>query len=439
MEMMRQESDNLFSSKEIIAFAVISALMLFSMYSPYIHSVAIVFQILAILISFTLCKNNSLGICIILILNVTREYISVSTSNRFEAYYSLNATVLLLMLVGLSVIRLYESEWRITIPSSSVILFIWGLQLCLSQVWVENQSEYTSYFPVICLLYLSCFTIIDKKAKPNVMFSYMLSGLFMGIGIIPYYLGHGTLADLTVLINGNGLLVDRNYQSLFLMMCILNSVAFLKCYWFRIGIGVKILASLTIIGDLFIIIVGASRSAVIGLLISVIAYMIVNGHAISKNIKIILITILLISAAYNIGLLEPILDRFMESDVASGNGRFDLWVQYLAEYENGNFVQKLFGRGLIGESIVGQPAHNLFVSIFFSFGIVGIISFLLFCILIIVDAFRFDRDELIVLIPLLFMCCTLEPYYRIEFALYISCLPTILYNARAERNSYGRI
>lgn len=437
MEMVHQKRDNLFSIKEIVAFAIISVLMLFSMYSPYVHSVAIAFQILSVFLGYVLCKNSSLGICLILLLNVTREYISVSTSTKFEAYYALNSSTLLILIVGLSIVRLYENNWRITIPLSNMLLLVWGLQLSLSQVWVENQNEYTSYFPVVCLLYLTGFTIVDKKAKPTVMFSYMLSGLFMGIGIIPYYLGHGALSELTVIINGNGLLVDRNYQSLFLMMCILNSVIFLKHYWNRVGIIIRILALLAIIGDLFIIIVGASRSAIIGLFLSVIVYILANADAVGKNVKVVLITILLVTVAYNLGLLEPILDRFMEGDVSSGNGRLDLWIQYLDEYEKGNIIQKLFGRGLIGESIIGQPAHNLFVSTFFSFGIVGIISFLLFCFTIIVDAFRFDRDELVILLPLLFMCCTLEPYYRIEFAVYVSCLPVMLDNARAERESNG--
>lgn len=50
----------------------------------------------------------------------------------------------------------------------------------------------------------------------------------MAIGVIPYYVGHSSLQELTVLINGNGLLVDRNYQSLFLMLCILSAAAFLR-------------------------------------------------------------------------------------------------------------------------------------------------------------------------------------------------------------------
>ena len=139
--------------------------------------------------------------------------------------------------------------------------------------------------------------------------------------------------------------------------------------------------------------------------------------------------------AYNMGLLDSILARFAKGDVFSGNGRFDLWAMYINEYEKGSLIQKLFGRGLIGKSIIRQPAHILFVSVFFSFGNVGLITFLCYCVAVILQCLRNDKNILIVFVPLMFICCTLEPYYRIEFATFISILPAMLMNTeRGESN-----
>ena len=54
-------------------FYMIVGLMLFSMYFPYNHSIAIVYQIVALIVGVWACKDNSCGIGFILILNVARE------------------------------------------------------------------------------------------------------------------------------------------------------------------------------------------------------------------------------------------------------------------------------------------------------------------------------------------------------------------------------
>ena len=83
---------------------------------------------------------------------------------------------------------------------------------------------------------------------------------------------------------------------------------------------------------------------------------------------------------------------------------------------------------------MGAPAHNLFVSILFSFGVLGETIFLLYYVCIIIKVLKLCKLELIIIIPILFMCCTLEPYYRIEFALYIACIPAMLVKKEKREN-----
>lgn len=418
---------------DVRCFAIIIAFMFFSIYFPYNHTVAILYQISVLLLGAWCCKDNSCGIVVILLLNTAREYIAISTMDSFSAYYSLNSGIMIIFVLVLGVLKLYQKSWKIQFDIKHVLLATLGIQMLMSQLWTTNLDEYNTYFPVVCCIYMFG-TVMAEEESINQTFklAFVLAGFFMAIGVVPYYISHTSLQELTVLINGNGLLVDRNYQSLFLMLCVLNSVLFLTEYGKNLSVLIKLVILATIAGDVFIIVVGASRSAILGFAVAVIVYILVNAKSISGNIKLIGIMIVFIIFAYDAGLIEPIVSRFTESDVASGNGRFDLWVKYLSNYEQGNLGQLIFGRGLMGKSVVGAPAHNLFVSMLFSFGILGEILFLLYWGSVIVEALRACREELIVVIPLLFMCCTLEPYYRIEFALYMACIPMIFESRKRE-------
>lgn len=427
--------NKLLSEKDLWIIFVLFMLMLFSMYFPYNHTIAIGYQMLVVAIELILCRDNSWGIAVIVILNATREYIAVSTMDEFVTYYSLNGTILLLFVLVLAALKIYEKNWIMTIQPANAILLLFGLHLSISQIWVSNKDEYTAYFPVICAIYIVGYLALEKEsAKKTGLLTFIFSGFFMAVGIIPYYLSRGSLVDLTALINGNGLLVDRNYQSLFLIICILSAVVFLKEYGKLCGIGLWILSIGVLVADVFIVMVGASRSALLALAMAVLVYIIINAKSIGRNIIIILALAVVVLAAYNLGFLDSILARFAEGDVSSGNGRFDLWIMYMNEYEKGNIIQKIFGRGLIGKSIISQPAHNLFVSVLFSFGVVGLFTFLCYCVAIVLRCLRDDKDILIVFAPLMFMCCTLEPYYRIEFAAFASMLPVLLKST--ERGEY---
>lgn len=407
-------------------FYVIIGLMMFSMYCPYNHTIAIIYQIIALLLGIWMCKNNSCGIAFILILNVAREYIAISTMDSFNAYYSLNSGIMILFIIFQIVIKLYLKKWTIQSDINYIPISILGMQMLMSLLWADNFDEYNAYFPVVCIIYICGFLVLEKHDSDVIKIAFIISGFFMAIGVVPYYIGHSSLQELTVLINGNGLLVDRNYQSLFLMLCILNSITFLKEKGESLNSIIKMFVVSTVIADIFIIAVGASRSAILGLAIAMGIYIFSNTKSISKMTRLAIILLVFIYFSYNIGLLDPVLERFLENDVSSGNGRFDLWARYISAYEEGNLVQMLFGRGLIGKSIVGAPAHNMFVSILFSYGIIGECVFLIYCSSVLYNTLKINKNELIVLIPLLFMCFTLEPYYRIEFALYMTCIPFVL-------------
>ena len=100
--------NKLLSEKDLWIIFVLFMLMLFSMYFPYNHTIAIGYQMLVVAIELILCRDNSWGIAVIVILNATREYIAVSTMDEFVTYYSLNGTILLLFVFVLAALKFYD-------------------------------------------------------------------------------------------------------------------------------------------------------------------------------------------------------------------------------------------------------------------------------------------------------------------------------------------
>ena len=190
-------------------FYMIVGLMLFSMYFPYNHSIAIVYQIVALIVGVWACKDNSCGIGFILILNVAREYIAISTMDSFNAYYSLNSSIILFYIIIQIGIKLYQKTWTVKYDISYVPIIILGIQMLMSQLWADNLDEYNVYFPVVCIIYIFGSLLVEERDNGDaIKIAFILSGFFMAIGVIPYYVGYSSLQELTVLINGNGLLVE---------------------------------------------------------------------------------------------------------------------------------------------------------------------------------------------------------------------------------------
>ena len=244
--------------------------------------------------------------------------------------------------------------------------------------------------------------------------AFTLAGAWMAIGIVPHLLSIGDIYHAAVQ-------VDRNYQSCFLIICILQTLILLVAEWKQKSVIFRIILILTMIFDTYILLTSASRSAFIALLLGILLYCLFNFRNFKKLFGFLIIVSIAVYIAADLGLFETIFNRFTLDDVSSGNGRYDLWEKYLTGISDSNVFNFLFGHGLIGQTEFGKVAHNLFISIFYSFGFVG---FILVVILVIWCAITFLKtkktNELVVFLPIIFECMSLEPYYRMEFAIYFA-------------------
>ena len=410
----------------------------FSLYFSHTSMLSIIYQVAAVGFSVIFCSKNLLFFIPLLLLSTTRSYIEVSTNLIFSNYFTLNGTMVTLILLGVWFYMFWKQNMKTTIYVHALPIIFLGFHMLISQFWANSLLEYKGAFFFVCVAYIVLPNMVNSEEGVfNAKFAYVISGLFLGIGIVPYVLSFGSVFEFSLMADNNHFLVDRNYLSLFLLICMLQSIIFLGSYWRNINIVYKLVCFSQIIIDLFLILSFASRSAFIALVIALGIYVLINFTKGRNLLFFSVLAFIVFLVLIELGMLDFVWERFTLSNISSGNGRFDIWEMYITAFENGNIFQILFGRGLVGQVDIGLIAHNMFISILYCFGILGlccVVIALCTCVSIFI---RYDKkNELIVLIPILFMSLTIEPYYQVEFAIYLALtLGTALYYSRKYRKN----
>ena len=396
---------------------IICLVMLFSLYMPYSSITSIIYQLFVVMVTLLVGKDSAISIIMILIFSTTRSFIAVSTQQEFVEYLGINPLMLLICEIGLFCLCIFKQRgvFRISLPILSLMGF--ASLMFLSQVWASSTKEYNELYNSICLLYVvTPFLMKDEEDIYYRHIAFILSGAFLAIGIIPHLLSLGSIYTYQVR-------VDRNYQASLLLMCILETIVFLTEHYKKTSKLGAIACMLVIIGDMYILLTSASRSAFLALLIAVCIFIALNLSGKKKRLLPIIILVLSFIILFEMGLFNTVLERFELNDTASGNGRMDLWREYLAGFFEGNILQLFFGHALVGQLKFGKAAHNLFISVLYSFGLVGTILLITVISAIIRGLYQSGhKNYFISFIPILFMCMSIEPYYRVEFAIYLSSL-----------------
>ena len=421
------QEDNINKNKKANTILVIAFLAIIINYIPYTHAGSVFLQaVLAILVVYSFLQSEISLVAWVLLMTVTITYINQSTSATFTNYYGLSGTILCITLLVCVGIFLYKKMWKMTLEKPKLLISIFVLQMVLSKIYARTQEEYSISFFLVCVIYiLFLFIIDDDNDIYLVKLSFAITGIVAVIGILPSIFSLGTIYD-------RGLLVDRNYQSGFILICILQSILLLRDYWGDLSRGWKIFVILGSIGEIVIIITSASRTAIICIVLATIIFILFN----LKNGKRICLGVIIALIAYNIaeayGMFDFLVERFTLSNIIGANGRKGIWERYLTEFFSGNILQILFGRGMVGRNVIGHISHNNFIGILFSFGIVG--ELIYFAIIIsIIRNYVISKhiNELVAFIPILLMSCSIETHLRIEFAVYLAtALGTSVYYAK---------
>ena len=404
-----------FKENHKIQVIIAVVLMLISMYVPYHRILSYIFQISVLVILLVLFRASSYAYIPILLLTTTRSYIAVSTHNEFVEYLGLNSEILSLFIILILFLALRMNNFKIPYDSGLVSIILFALLMILSKVWAVNSLEYNSLFIPICLIYI-CFPLLIKSETDIIVvkYSFTLSGFFGALGIIPHMVINGNIYQSAVS-------VDRNYQSCFFLICLLQTITLMLNKNIKLKLHQILICWLIIFMDIYIILSSASRSGFLSLVIAAATIILLNIKRFKKSLSALIFTIIGLLFLNELKVFNFVLSRFDLSNAQTGNGREQIWISYLNGYSRGNPFDIIFGRGLVGQSIIGRPAHNIFISVLYSFGFLGILLLLFVIFHCIYQLIKSDNSiELISLVPILFICCTIEPYYRIEFAVYLS-------------------
>ena len=420
-ELLREKPNTI----DKIIIPITCLLMVASLSLPFSSMLSYAYQAVVVMVVVLFGKGSVASVIPLLLLSTTRSYIAVSTTSTFVAYLGMNGIMLTLALVGIFAYYLITNNMKVHIMPGYNLLAIFALLMLLSNLVVSNKTEYNDYYIPICLTYLILPLLVKSEQTIFVSrLAYVLAGAWLAIGIVPHLLAEGDIYQSVVQ-------VDRNYQSCFLVICILQTLVFLTSEWKRRSVVFRIVLIVILVFDAYIMLTSASRGAFIALAIGVLLYCVFNFSDFKKVVVFFVIISFAVYVAFNLGVFDKLLERFALEDASSGNGRYDVWKLYLDGIFNSNAFNFLFGHGLTGQTTFGKAAHNLFISIFYSFGFVAFLLIILlvaWCISIFIKAKH--KEELVVFIPILFECLSLEPYYRLEFAIYFSLVvaSAIFYN-----------
>ncbi len=172
---------------------------------------------------------------------------------------------------------------------------------------------------------------------------------------------------------------DRNYFSALIAVALCITL-FLINYSPKGTIHLTIMFFIMLFGGLL----SASRTffialILIGILATIFFLNVKNLNKFFVAVVIIVILCFIFKDELNV-MIQNIIDRFNEDDVEGGNGRYELWAQYLG-LAFSTVPRFLFGSGFsssyISEGIFDAAEHNTFVQSIFSVGLLGTIGLLL--------------------------------------------------------------
>ena len=369
-------------NKDNIFLSFIYILGLISPIFPYNNALSIIFQFVIVLVIMVFYNEKTyLFIPVMLVLKITQSKINGTIHIESPQHYAINNIMIILLLIGLYIYKVVK-EKKIVLPHGNVFIFILVAHMAMTFFWAENKVPYDDSFLMILLLYLIVPTFIKNHQElKHVMTSYLISSIIYSIHVI-YYLN---INDITSNISAS---INRNYACLYIISSLIISVVFFQLYQKEISIILKIAFCMNIIACLYIMIMFASRSAFIILIVFFILFFILSKSVKIKMLYLIILVIaLLLVLQFGVG--EYLLERFTRDDIYTANGRTVIQGELLDKYFNSDIFHMILGYGFNNiKTDNGFTAHNSYVSIILSFGLIGILTFVFYILNLIINLFN---------------------------------------------------
>ena len=305
-------------------------------------------------------SNYSIFILILLFIEFTSNFLRANSLPNLGIYVRMAilafiiANFLLCMLADL-INGNFSSSLRIR----AVVFWFYSLLvyfLSRKNISFVSSINLTTWVAVLYLFYYYGFPKFGKLLN-------FVVGVFTTVFILLYYrfaLHSGFVGDKPGVVNA------VYYLVMIIPFLLLFNNKLLKILFITVISLISIQSSKT--------------TAVLMILFSILICFVFSGGAKRKNFLMFLgsliafFVLLLLLIKFTDLNFKDILSADMED---GGNGRFDIWKSIFTEYNNGSFLQKLFGYGMnFAATVTGYSAHCDFFEIITSFGIIGFLIFI---------------------------------------------------------------
>lgn len=412
------------TGKEWMFIIILAFIGYFWNHIPYRHMMSVVLQVTILGTIFVLYRRRPAALIVAyILLNILPTRMYGGFSQTVDYYYSLNpqicmASSLLFLAFGLLALK---KEYRIRL---SILLFV--LIMVASLFWTISFARYDLDFWWMCVAYLLFPLFITNEPDLRlVLTAYIVAVDVFCIEVLPI---------LAVSSLERGMInLDPNYAAFFVIISI--AIIFTLLTMYKSVLTRKYIVFLSASGLLAAVTMSyfESRTSFVMLIVLIMLYLWYN----LKRFKTFLLSIIAIASVgiilFQMGIFDGVLMRFEEPGVISGGGRYVIQQQLLNAISQFDAFRLIFGNGYLTSSFFGTglQAHNSYISILISFGLIGlfIYGFYLFEMLISLGKGIY-RPFLIIFLLLFLYGFSLEPYLMAEGIL-LFCILSAINNYRS--------
>lgn len=277
--------------------------------------------------------------------------------------------------------------------------------------------DYTSSLTWLLLAILICDMIRDEKDLQQIFYAFIIVGLFLSILFIVHKESFSIQYDSNSLDIERSVWINPNIFGAHIALGGLVSVSYLlNMIQLNTSRNMKIICTITLILTSIVLILNASRGALLGFIIPSLFMFLISKIKILYKLLVIILVVCFISWMYTNNIFDLLLLRLAEDNFATGGGRSDIWNLKLELFiMSNNIPNLLFGIGETATTELGRyvSTHNDIVTVIIAYGIIGFLIFTYFVIVYpIVKAKNNKLFVFILLIYIMIECCVLEPFFR---------------------------
>jgi len=312
-------------------------------------------------------------------------YLLLSTSIPFSISFLALGLLTCIFLVHSLIERRKIRVSKLLSPIFALLIYMF-----ISILWSHNQTSIFSYFTILSY-FITVFIIFNlvliNKIKISVITGYFLG--VMSVGVYTYFTSELTLSRFSITEGFN-----PTWFAAQIIWAIIISMYFIQSSKPLL----KIALLLSDVFLVFLLLLTGGRNALIALVLGIIisTFYIYKKH-IGLLIKyLVLISVLGLSAYYVIdytigtevlGRIADIQLLFTGDSNQATAGRTTIWNNYLNAIDS----YLIFGSGFHSSyTIMGISAHNVFLTVLFEFGFIGLSIFMIFM-------FKILRSSLVIL------------------------------------------